>query len=544
MSHQSELISTDINAYLAQHERKELLRFLTCGNVDDGKSTLIGRLLHDSKMIYEDQLAAVQADSAKSGTTGAGKIDLALLVDGLQAEREQGITIDVAYRYFSTSTRKFIIADTPGHEQYTRNMATGASTCDLAVILIDARYGVQTQTKRHSFIASLLGIKHIIVAVNKMDLIEYSEEKYNKIKQDYLDFTASLDLKDLHFIPMSALDGDNVVNASENMPWYTGKAMMETLNTIEISTDRNFTDARLPVQYVNRPNLDFRGFCGTVASGLFHKGDQITVLPSGKTSKIKSIVTYEGDIEKAFSPMAVTLTMEDEIDISRGDMIVGSGNSAPIVSDKFNATLVWMAEKAMTPGRQYTIKLATRSVSGSISSINYRIDVNTLEHHDAKELKLNEIASCTVSVNAPVVFDDYKLNKGTGAFIIIDRLSNVTVGAGMITGESEDQALSIVSADERAARFSQKATAITLTGSNSQDIAYQLERKLFDTGHATTVLENQTDELDALVNAIKHAGLICIIVNTTSDNTDRTFDCEHLSIDDIYNTLKEQNIIY
>ncbi|MFW5444121.1 MAG: sulfate adenylyltransferase subunit CysN, partial [Methylococcaceae bacterium] len=415
MSHQSDLISTDIDAYLAQHEHKELMRFLTCGNVDDGKSTLIGRLLHDSKMIYEDQLAAVQADSVKSGTTGTGKIDLALLVDGLQAEREQGITIDVAYRYFSTSTRKFIIADTPGHEQYTRNMATGASTCDLAVILIDARYGVQTQTKRHSFIASLLGIKHIIVAVNKMDLVDYSEETYNKIKQDYIDFTSSLNMGDIHFIPMSALDGDNVVNASTNMPWYTGKAMMETLNTIEISSEKNFDDARFPVQYVNRPNLDFRGFCGTIASGVFHKGDSITVLPSGNTSKIKSIVTFDGDIEEAFAPMSITLTMEDEIDISRGDMIIGKGTTAALVADKFNATIVWMDEKTMTPGRQYVIKLATRSVSGSISSINYRIDVNTLDHHDTNELKLNEIASCTVSVNAPVVFDPYNQNKGTGA---------------------------------------------------------------------------------------------------------------------------------
>jgi sulfate adenylyltransferase large subunit len=544
MSHQSDLISTDIDAYLAQHEQKELMRFLTCGNVDDGKSTLIGRLLHDSKMIYEDQLAAVQADSAKSGTTGAGKIDLALLVDGLQAEREQGITIDVAYRYFSTSTRKFIIADTPGHEQYTRNMATGASTCDLAVILIDARYGVQTQTKRHSFIASLLGIKQIIVAVNKMDLMEYSEETYNKIKQEYLDFTSTLDLGNIHFIPMSALDGDNVVNPSKNMPWYTGKPMMETLNTIEIASDRNYTDARFPVQYVNRPNLDFRGFCGTVASGIFHKGDSITVLPSGKTSKIKSIVTYDGDIGEAFTSMAVTLTMEDEIDISRGDMIIGKSSASPIVADKFNASIVWMDEKTMVPGRQYVIKLATRAVSGSISAINYRIDVNTLEHHDATELQLNEIASCTVSVNAPVVFDSYKGNKGTGAFIIIDRLSNVTVGAGMITGEIGTEDLSHVSADERAARFSQKATAINLTGSNSQDLAYQLERKLFDTGHATTVLEQQSTDSDLLIAAIKNAGLICLSVNNESSSTELSFDCDKQSIDEIYGSLKKQKIIY
>ncbi|MDP2904284.1 MAG: sulfate adenylyltransferase subunit CysN, partial [Methylovulum sp.] len=353
MSHQSDLISTDINAYLAQHEHKELLRFLTCGNVDDGKSTLIGRLLHDSKMIYEDQLAAVQADSVKSGTTGAGKIDLALLVDGLQAEREQGITIDVAYRYFSTATRKFIIADTPGHEQYTRNMATGASTCDLAIILIDARYGVQTQTKRHSFIVSLLGIQHIIVAINKMDLVDYSEEVFNKIKQDYLKFIETLDLHDVMFIPMSALDGDNVVNPSENMPWFKGMPMMEALNTVTISNDRNFTNARFPVQYVNRPNLDFRGFCGTVASGIFQKGDQITALPSGKSSKIKSIVTYDGDLDEAFPPMAVTLTLEDEIDISRGDMLIGTEQTSATVADKFKAKIVWMTEKALTPGRQY-----------------------------------------------------------------------------------------------------------------------------------------------------------------------------------------------
>ncbi|MGZ8191656.1 MAG: sulfate adenylyltransferase subunit CysN [Methylococcaceae bacterium] len=541
MSHQSDLISTDINAYLAQHERKELLRFLTCGNVDDGKSTLIGRLLHDSKMIYEDQLAAVQADSVKSGTTGAGKIDLALLVDGLQAEREQGITIDVAYRYFSTATRKFIIADTPGHEQYTRNMATGASTCDLAIILIDARYGVQTQTKRHSFIASLLGIQHIIVAVNKMDLVDYSEATFNKIKQDYLQFTASLDLHDITFIPMSALDGDNVVNRSENIPWFTGLPLMEALNSIEIANDYNFNDARFPVQYVNRPNLDFRGFCGTVASGIFRKGDLITALPSGKSSKIKAIVTYDGELAEAFPPMAVTLTLEDEIDVSRGDLLIGTEKTAATVADKFKANIVWMTENALVPGRQYTIKLATRSVSGSISMIHHRIDVNTLEHHDASELKLNEIGSCTVTVNAPVVFDAYKTNKGTGAFIIIDRLTNGTVSAGMITGVTEDEILRPVSAEERAARFSQMAAAISLTGVTAKDMAYQLERKLFDNGHATTVLETQNT---SLISAIKNAGLICLCVNYSADLADVNFDADQRSIDDIYNALKEKKIIY
>jgi bifunctional enzyme CysN/CysC len=541
MSHQSDLISTDIDAYLAQHENKELLRFLTCGNVDDGKSTLIGRLLHDSKMIYEDQLAAVQADSVKSGTTGAGKIDLALLVDGLQAEREQGITIDVAYRYFSTSTRKFIIADTPGHEQYTRNMATGASTCDLAIILVDARYGVQTQTKRHSFIASLLGIKHIFVAINKMDLVGYSEETFNKIQQDYLNFTESLDLNDIYFIPLSALDGDNVVNRSENMPWFSGKPLMEALNSVEIANDHNFNDARFPVQYVNRPNLDFRGFCGTIASGVFKKGDHVTAMPSGKSSKIKAIVTYDGELSEAYPPMAVTLTLEDEIDVSRGDMLIGTEQQSPIVADKFIATIVWMDEKALTPGRQYIIKLGTRSVSGSIALIHHRIDVNTLEHHDAVDLQLNEIGSCTVTVNAPVVFDAYKNNKGTGAFIIIDRLTNGTVGAGMINGASEVENLQLVSAEERAARYSQIPCAIALSGTSSADIAYKLERKLFDNGHATTVLETQNTEM---MCAIKNAGLICLCVNNNGAEADIQFDTDSQSLDTIYNALKEQKIIY
>jgi sulfate adenylyltransferase large subunit len=541
MSHQSDLISTDINAYLAQHERKELLRFLTCGNVDDGKSTLIGRLLHDSKMIYEDQLAAVQADSVKSGTTGAGKIDLALLVDGLQAEREQGITIDVAYRYFSTSTRKFIIADTPGHEQYTRNMATGASTCDLAVILIDARYGVQTQTKRHSFIASLLGIKHIIVSINKMDLVGYSEDTFNKIKADYMAFVETLDLHDIHFIPMSALDGDNVVNPSENMPWFTGKPMMELLNSIEIANDHNFDDARFPVQYVNRPNLDFRGFCGTVASGVFRKGDAIAALPSGKTSQIKSIVTYDGELEEAFAAMAVTLTLTDEIDISRGDIIVGKHQNVPTVADKFKASIVWMTEQAMTPGRQYLIKLGTRSVSGSVSLIHHRIDVNTLEHHDANELKLNEIGHCTVAVNAPVVFEPYKRNKTTGSFIVIDRLSNITVGAGMITGDASEEDWLPVSAEERATRFGQIASAITLSGSSAQQVAYHLERKLFDTGHAATILETCNEEL---VAAIKHAGLLCLSLDGKSIHSDVAFNCDEYSVDEIYAALKNRGLIH
>jgi bifunctional enzyme CysN/CysC len=541
MSHQSELISTDINAYLAQHERKELLRFLTCGNVDDGKSTLIGRLLHDSKMIYEDQLAAVQADSVKSGTTGAGKIDLALLVDGLQAEREQGITIDVAYRYFSTAERKFIIADTPGHEQYTRNMATGASTCDLAIILIDARFGVQTQTKRHSFIASLLGIQHIIVAVNKMDLVDYSEAVFAKIKQDYLQFVATLDLHDIRFIPLSALDGDNVVNTSANMPWYSGEPLMQALNTIKINSDQNFVDARFPVQYVNRPNLNFRGFCGTVASGLFRQGDAITVLPSGKTSAIKSIVTYEGSLTEAFPPMAVTLTLNDEIDISRGDVIVGNEQVSATLADKLNATIVWMHEKALTPGRQYIIKLATRSVSGSVTLIHHRIDVNTLEHHDADELKLNEIGVCTVTLNAPVVFDPYHRSKGTGSFIIIDRLTNGTVGAGMVKGASHEGNLAPVTAEERAARFNQQPAHIILRGALAHDHALRLERRLFDNGHAAAIIDAGAAEI--LAPALRRAGLIALSIHSEA-SSDYDFDCDKKSVDSIYATLKENKIIF
>lgn len=426
------LIATDIEAYLKQHENKELLRFLTCGNVDDGKSTLIGRLLHDSKMIYEDQLEAVTRDSAKSGTTG-DQVDLALLVDGLQAEREQGITIDVAYRYFSTTKRKFIIADTPGHEQYTRNMATGASTCQLAVILIDARHGVQTQTRRHSFIASLLGIKHVVVAINKMDLMDYSQEVYDNIRKDYSEFARELEIEDIHFVPMSALVGDNVVNKSENMPWYEGETMIDILENVDIADDPNFEDVRFPVQYVNRPNLNFRGYCGTLASGILKPGDDITVLPSGKESKVKALVTYDGDLDHAVPGEAITVTLEDEIDVSRGDMIVHSNHHQPHVSSQFKAMVVWMTEQPLVAGKQYSIKVGVNESTGSMTNLDHQIDVNTLQQSDASELKLNEIGLCEFSLNKPVVFDTYKRNRITGSFIIIDRLTNVTIGAGMIT---------------------------------------------------------------------------------------------------------------
>ncbi|MBA1190184.1 sulfate adenylyltransferase subunit CysN [Pseudomonas entomophila] len=502
MSHQSDLISEDILAYLAQHERKELLRFLTCGNVDDGKSTLIGRLLHDSKMIYEDHLEAITRDSKKSGTTGED-IDLALLVDGLQAEREQGITIDVAYRYFSTAKRKFIIADTPGHEQYTRNMATGASTCDLAIILVDARYGVQTQTRRHSYIASLLGIKHIVVAVNKMDLKGFDEGVFESIKADYLAFADAIDLQpsSLHFVPMSALKGDNVVNRSERSPWYTGPALMEILETVEVAADRNFTDLRFPVQYVNRPNLNFRGFAGTLASGIVHKGDEVVVLPSGKSSRVKSIVTYEGELEHAGPGQAVTLTMEDEIDISRGDLLVHADNVPP-VTDQFDAMLVWMAEEPMLPGKKYDIKRATSYVPGSIASIAHKVDVNTLERGAASALQLNEIGKVKVSLDWAIALDGYESNRTTGAFIVIDRLTNGTVGAGMIIappvlphgGTGQHGTSSHVSTEERALRFGQQPATVLfsgLSGAGKSTLAYAVERKLFDMGRAVYVLDGQ-----------------------------------------------------
>ena len=502
MSHQSDLISEDILAYLGQHERKELLRFLTCGNVDDGKSTLIGRLLHDSKMIYEDHLDAITKDSKKSGTTGE-EVDLALLVDGLQAEREQGITIDVAYRYFSTTKRKFIIADTPGHEQYTRNMATGASNCDLAIILIDARYGVQTQTKRHSFIASLLGIKHIVIAVNKMDLKGFDQGVFEQIKADYLKFVEGIAFKpsSMHFVPMSALKGDNVVNKSEQSPWYTGQSLMEILETVEVAGDRNFDDLRFPVQYVNRPNLNFRGFAGTLASGIVRKGDEVIALPSGKGSKVKSIVTFEGELEQAGPGQAITITLEDEIDVSRGDMLV-HGDNRPQISDSFDAMLVWMAEEPMLPGKKYDIKRATSYVPGSIASIAHRVDVNTLEEGAASSLQLNEIGQVRIALDAPIALDGYAHNRTTGSFIIIDRLTNGTVGAGMIIAEpvgakgsaSHHGALAHVSTEERAARFGQQPATVLfsgLSGAGKSTLAYAVERKLFDSGRAVYVLDGQ-----------------------------------------------------
>jgi len=432
---QNNLIESDIETYLKQHENKELLRFITCGSVDDGKSTLIGRLLHDSKMIFEDQLAAINKDSKKHGTTGE-EVDLALLVDGLQSEREQGITIDVAYRFFATDKRKFIIADTPGHEQYTRNMATGASTADLSIILIDARYSVQTQTRRHSYISNLLGIKNIVIAINKMDLVDFSEARFNEIKADYLAFATELGIEEPIFMPVSALTGDNVVNPSENMPWFKGPSLMELLDTIPLADMTDLEHFRFPVQYVNRPHLDFRGFCGTIAAGSIQKGDAITVLPSLKTSKVKQVIQPavaldEMEVESAFAPMAVTLTMEDEIDISRGDMIVKSSD-IPEVSDALEIMLVWMDEKAMKPGNDYLIKRATNVITGRFSQIDHKVNVNTLKKMEASQLELNEIAQCQLNLNQMISFDPYTTIKGTGSFIVIDKYTNATLAAGMI----------------------------------------------------------------------------------------------------------------
>ncbi len=432
------LASDNIIDYLKEHENKKLLRFLTCGSVDDGKSTLIGRLLYDTKMIFEDQLLAAESESKKYGTTGK-RLDLALLVDGLQSEREQGITIDVAYRFFTTQKRKYIIADTPGHEQYTRNMVTGASTADVAVILIDARKGILTQTRRHSYIVSLLGIKHIVVAINKMDLVDYSKEVFEKISQEYASLAKELEIENVYYIPMSALEGDNVVNHTTKMDWYSGKTLLELLDDIDIWSEQKAEDFRFPVQYVNRPNLNFRGYCGTVASGRVCVGDDITVLPSGVTTKVESIIDA-GDIteqdskvttKEAIAPMAITITTTDEVDISRGDMIVHS-HAMPRVSNKLKVMIVWMGEEPMRVEEDYDIKWTTSMLSGYIEKINYKVDINSYERVQVDELKLNDIASCRVILNRPIAADPYKKNRATGSFIIIDRVTNNTVGAGMI----------------------------------------------------------------------------------------------------------------
>ena len=493
--HQSDLISNDIDAYLKAHENKSLLRFITCGSVDDGKSTLIGRLLYESKMIFEDQLTTLEQDSKKVGTQGEN-IDFALLVDGLAAEREQGITIDVAYRFFATEHRKFIVADTPGHEQYTRNMATGASTADLAVLLIDARQGVLTQTKRHAFIASQLGVGHIVLAVNKMDLVDYSENVFNEIVEDFKAFAAQLDIPNLHAIPVSALVGDNIVDGSRFMPWYDGPSLLGYLEGVDVEAEETSLPFRMPVQWVNRPDLDFRGYAGRIAGGIIRPGDDIRVLPSGKQSKIARIVTMDSDLDEAVSGQSVTLTLTDEIDISRGDVIATS-ETPPEISDQFDTTIIWLSEEPMLPGRSYRMKTSSRLVSATVNAPKHKTDVNTLQKLPAKTLQLNEIGNCTLAVDRPIAFDSYAENRQTGSFILIDRMTNNTVGMGMINfplrraANIHWQNLDI----NKAANAEQKGQnpAVLwftgLSGSGKSSIANEVQRRLYATGRHSIILD-------------------------------------------------------
>jgi bifunctional enzyme CysN/CysC len=494
MAHVSDLIESDIEQYLQSHQYKSLLRFITCGSVDDGKSTLIGRLLYESKMIFEDQLAALEADSKKMGTQGQ-EIDFALLVDGLAAEREQGITIDVAYRFFSTDRRKFIVADTPGHEQYTRNMITGASTADLAVILIDARKGVLVQSRRHSYLVSLIGIKQVVLAVNKMDLVGYSQEKYDAIVAEYMEFAKQIGLTNITPIPMSAFKGDNITDNSANMPWYTGLPLMPHLETVPIATENPDAPFRMPVQWVNRPNLDFRGFSGVITAGTVRVGDRLKALPSGKESTVASIV-LDGEIPEATSGQSVTITLADEIDISRGDILSASW-SPPEVSDHCEVTIVWMNETALLPGRPYLLKIGARTVSASVSTIKHKVNVNTLEHLAAKALELNEIGVCNISLEQMIAFDPYEANKDTGGFILIDRMSNETVGAGLIhfalrrAQNIHWQAVD-VHKQARAAQKSQKSCVLWFTGlsgAGKSTIANLVEKKLFAINRHTYLLD-------------------------------------------------------
>jgi bifunctional enzyme CysN/CysC len=495
MAHKSDLISSDIHAYLKSHEHKGLLRFITCGSVDDGKSTLIGRLLYESKLIFEDQLAALEADSKKVGTQG-GELDFALLVDGLAAEREQGITIDVAYRFFSTDRRKFIVADTPGHEQYTRNMVTGASTADVAVILVDARKGVLTQTRRHSYIVSLLGIRHVALAINKMDLMEYSQKTFDDIVTEYREFARQIGLTNIVPVPLSALRGDNILERSTRMPWHQGPTLMEYLESVEIEDDLQNKPFRLPVQWVNRPNQDFRGFAGTIASGTIRRGDTVRALPSGRTSRVTRIVDYERDLETAVAGQSITLTLADEIDVSRGD-VLAAADSPPAVSDQFQATIIWMHDEPMLRGRPYIIKLGTRTLTGSITTPRHKVNVNTLERLAAKQLELNEIGVCNLSFDRAIPFDAYADNRETGGFILIDKLSNDTVGAGLLNfalRRAENihwQALD-VNKTARSSLKGQRACVLWFTGlsgAGKSTVANLVEKRLHALGRHTYTLD-------------------------------------------------------
>lgn len=496
MSHISNLIATDIESYLKSHEEKSLLRFITCGSVDDGKSTLIGRMLYESHMLFDDQLSSLKADSKKVGTQGE-EIDFALLVDGLAAEREQGITIDVAYRFFSTDKRKYIVADTPGHEEYTRNMATGASTADVAIILVDAEQGVLTQTRRHSFIVSMVGVKKVLLAINKLDLVNYSEEIYDKIVSDYQDFAqTALDIDSITSIPISALIGDNVVKKSENTPWYNGQTIMEYLETVEISNQKTLQSFRMPVQWVNRPNSNFRGFSGLISSGKINSGDKIRILPGGQTSTIKSIVTWGGNLATAKAGQSVTIILDDEIDVSRGDVITISEDPCS-EADQFQARILWMNENPMMPGRQYLLKSNSQSAMLTLGRLKHRIDVNTLDHLPAKTLELNEIGVCNISLDKRIAFDSYDKNQTMGGFIVIDRLSNNTVGMGLIDfalrrSENIHWQKMDVSQESRAEQKSQVPKIIWFTGlsgSGKSSIANILEKKLQSLGRHTITLD-------------------------------------------------------
>jgi bifunctional enzyme CysN/CysC len=491
----NDLAATDIEAYLAQHERKSMLRFITCGSVDDGKSTLIGRLLYDSKLVFEDHLAALESDSKQVGTQG-GELDFALLVDGLAAEREQGITIDVAYRFFSTERRKFIVADTPGHEQYTRNMVTGASTADVAVILIDARSGVLTQTRRHSFLVSLLGIRHVVVAINKLDLVDYDREVVDAIEADYRAFADAIGLDDVTCIPISALRGDNITEPSDRTPWYDGPTLIGYLETVDVDDESVAGPFRMPVQWVNRPDLDFRGFSGPVVGGTVRPGDRVRAVPSGRESNVSRIVTADGDLDEAVAGQSVTLCLTDEIDVSRGD-VLAAASAPPGVADQFECHLVWMAEEELLPGRPYLMKVGTRTVTATVAQPKYSINVNTLEHLAARTLHLNEIGVCNLNLDRPVPFDPYADNRDMGGFILIDRFTNATVAAGLLhfalrRADNVHWQHVEVDKDARSRLNSQRPALVWFTGlsgSGKSTIANLVERRLHEQGHRTYLLD-------------------------------------------------------